>query len=161
MCSFYLVKHRHGDTVRLQTRATRPSACPGDLATHRASRFRRFLFDWNVNRGRTLPTGDGHRYKASIPKISPDRSSSLLVAQIRPRPRGPVPLLLSLFLSPLLVIYIQIYSRVQAARIGAGFKGKRRRRLFSPEGERLREWSRSVHGDEDDDDDGSLAAASS
>lgn len=31
-------------------------------------------------------------------------------------------------------IYIQIYSRVQAARIGAGFKGERRRRLFSPEG---------------------------
>lgn len=35
-----------------------------------------------------------------------------------------------------LSIYIQIYSRVQAAWIGAGFKvtGKRRRRLLSPEG---------------------------
>lgn len=45
-----------------------------------------------------------------------------------------------LFPSMLLVIYIQIYSRVQTARIG--FKDKRRRRLFSLEGraERLPEW---------------------
>lgn len=63
--------------------------------------------------------------------------------------RGPVslslfPVFLFLFLPMLLVIYIQIYSRVQAARIC--FKDKRRSRLFSLEGraERLPEWSRSI-----------------
>jgi len=56
------------------------------------------------------------------------------------------PLSLSLSPSVLLVIYIQIYSRVQAARIGAGFKDKRHRRLFSLKGRagRLPEWSRSI-----------------
>lgn len=95
-----------------------------------------------------------HRKICARSNVAPGHSGGTDRRPARARARGPVPR--SLSCRRFSYIYIQIYSRVQAARIGAGFKGvKRRRRLFQPGGpERASSSSRMESVDDDDDDEG-------